>query len=166
MDTINRVLSAMVTYYSGDAKRINHFLKVYGFAKLIGAQEGLTAAEQEILEIAALTHDIGIKNSELKYDSSSGSYQQIEGPPVAKAMLEHLGVADPVVERVCWLIAHHHTYNNITDSDYQILVEADFLVNIFEDNMSSEAIKSIDRKIFTTAAGRQLLKALYLPPAG
>jgi HD superfamily phosphodiesterase len=43
---------------------VNHLLKVYGFAKTIGEREGLDADTQEILEIAALTHDIGIRNSE------------------------------------------------------------------------------------------------------
>ncbi|WP_179945317.1 hypothetical protein [Paenibacillus durus] len=56
MDTINNVLSSMISYCAGDAKRINHFLKVYGFAKVIGAMEGLNDTTQEVLEIAALTH--------------------------------------------------------------------------------------------------------------
>ena len=61
---------------------------------------------QEIIEIAALTHDIGIKISEEKYSSASGYYQQIEGPPAAKKMLEELLVSDDIITRVCWLIAH------------------------------------------------------------
>ena len=31
------------------------------------------------------------------------------------------------------LLSINHTYNNIDEIDYQILVEADFLVNIMED---------------------------------
>lgn len=162
MNRIEAVLSDMVSYYQGDHKRINHFLKVYGFAKLIGAQEELNDVKQEILEIAALTHDIGIKNSELKYQSSSGTYQQIEGPPEAKIMLERIGIDGAIVDRVCWLIAHHHTYHTIDSIDYQILVEADFLVNIFEDEMSIASIKNIRKKIFKTKSGLKLLDALYL----
>lgn len=164
MDNINNVLRSMISYYAGDTKRINHFLKVYGFAKLIGAMEGLDDSKQEILEIAALTHDIGIKNSEIKYRSSSGNYQQIEGPPEAKKMLEDLAIDKDVIERVCWLIAHHHTYNNIDSIEYQILVEADFLVNIFEDEMPISSIKSIHEKIFRTNSGLKLLNDLYLQP--
>lgn len=162
MDNSNNILRSMISYYAGDTKRINHFLKVYGFAKLIGAMEGLDDSKQEILEIAALTHDIGIKNSEIKYHSSSGKYQQIEGPPEAKKMLEDLAIDKDVIERVCWLIAHHHTYNNIDSIEYQILVEADFLVNIFEDEMSIGSIKSIHEKIFKTESGLRLLNDLYL----
>lgn len=162
MDSINSVLNAMISYYAGDVKRINHFLKVYGFAKLIGAMEELDDATQEILEIAALTHDIGIKNSEIKHQSSSGNYQQIEGPPEAGKMLECLAVDNEVIERVCWLIAHHHTYDNIDTVDYQILVEADFLVNIFEGEMSIDSIKNIQEKIFKTKTGSRILNDLYL----
>lgn len=36
------IAQAMAEYYRGDVKRTNHFFKVYGFAKSIGEQEGLT----------------------------------------------------------------------------------------------------------------------------
>ncbi|MEY8353106.1 HD domain-containing protein [Lachnospiraceae bacterium 54-53] len=126
--------------------------------------EGLEEVVQEILEIAALTHDIGIKISEAKYHSSGGQYQQIEGPPEARKMLEALAVREDIIERVCWLIAHHHTYHNIDAMDYQILVEADFLVNIFEDGMPLESIKGIREKIFKTPSGIFILDALYPGP--
>ena len=77
----------MVAYNACDARRIHHFIKVYGFAKMIGETEGLDADTQEILEIAALTHDIGIRNSERKYGNCSGAHQQEEGPPEARALL-------------------------------------------------------------------------------
>lgn len=111
MNLIGQIINAMIAYYAGDVRRINHFLKVYGFAKAIGEMEGLDESTQEIIEIAALTHDIGIKNSEKKYNSSAGNYQQIEGPPEAKKLLAELGIESGVIDRVCWLIAHHHTYN-------------------------------------------------------
>ncbi len=160
MDMMARITNAMITYYSGDPKRINHFLKVYSFAKAIGEMEGLDARTQHILEVAALTHDIGIKVSEAKYGCCPGKHQEREGPPVARKMLEGL-VCDPaLVDRVCWLIAHHHTYSNIEEIDYQILVEADFLVNIIEDNMELPAIEKIREEIFRTATGKHFLECL------
>jgi hypothetical protein len=54
MISIGQVINAMIGYYAGDVRRINHFLKVYGFAKAIGELEGLDESTQEILEIAAL----------------------------------------------------------------------------------------------------------------
>jgi len=161
MNLIGQIINAMIAYYAGDVRRINHFLKVYGFAKAIGEMEGLDESTQEILEIAALTHDIGIKNSEKKYNSSAGNYQQIEGPPEAKKLLERLGVESGIIDRVCWLIAHHHTYTDIQGIDYQILVEADFLVNFYEDNVSQDSIQSIRDKIFKTLSGKMILNAIY-----
>lgn len=159
---IGEVMYAMISYFAGDARRVNHFLKVYGFAKTIGEAEGLDTRAREILEIAALTHDIGIRNSEQKFGSCSGEHQQIEGPPEAEKLLSELGVTREVVERVCWLIAYHHTYTNVTGIDYQILIEADFLVNAYEDGMSREAITSVREKLFRTKTGIELLDSLYL----
>jgi len=159
---ITDVASQMVAYNAGDARRVNHLLKVYGFAKTIGEAEGLDAGTQEILEIAALTHDIGIRNSERKLGSCTGAQQQIEGPPEARALLRSLGAEESVIERVCWLIAHHHTYSNIQGMDYQILIEADFLVNAFEDEMDEDAICSVREKLFRTKTGIKLLDLLYL----
>ena len=161
MNHIGQVINAMIAYYAGDVRRINHFLKVYSFAKTIGEMEGLDESTQEIIEIAALTHDIGIKNSEKKYNSSAGNYQQIEGPPEAKKLLAELGIESGVIDRVCWLIAHHHTYTDIQGIDYQILVEADFLVNFYEDNVSQDSIQSIRDKIFKTLSGKMILNAIY-----
>ena len=162
MNHIGQVINAMIAYYAGDVRRINHFLKVYSFAKTIGEMEGLDESTQEIIEIAALTHDIGIKNSEKKYNSSAGNYQQIEGPPEAKKLLAELGIESGVIDRVCWLIAHHHTYTDIQGIDYQILVEADFLVNAFEDNLPSKAILSFKDKVFKTDSGTNMLNSMYL----
>lgn len=162
MNKTGELISEMIAYYQKDKKRINHFIKVYGFAKAIGENENIPSDMQFILQTAALVHDIGIKISEEKYNSSAGEYQQVEGPPIAKAMLEKLGYDEAVIRRVCFLIAHHHTYKDIEGEDYQILVEADFLVNIFEDDMEEREIKKIKEKIFRTNTGELYLEELYL----
>lgn len=161
MNPVARVQRAMIAYFAGDVRRINHFLKVYGFAKAIGALEGLEESEQLTLEIAALTHDIGIRESERKHHSAAGEYQQIEGPPEARKLLTAQGIDPGIVERVCWLIAHHHTYAEIRGADYRILVEADFLVNIHEDGLTPAAVAQVERAVFRTAAGIEFLHRLY-----
>jgi len=88
---INKLTTEMIKYYKGDPKRINHFLKVFSYSKFIGMNENLDEKTQFTLETTALVHDIGIKISEEKYNSSSGKYQEIEGPAIAKEMLENLG---------------------------------------------------------------------------
>lgn len=157
-----KIISAMIDYYKGDPRRINHFMKVYAFAKNIGMEEGLDSRTQNILETAAVVHDIGIKLSEEKYNSSSGKYQEIEGPEEAEKLLKRLGVEDDVIERVSYLVGHHHTYGNINGMDYQILVEADFIVNIYEDNESRDAVMNIKNKIFKTKTGKKYIDAMFL----
>ena len=66
-----------------------------------------------------------------------------------------------VSERVQYLIAHHHTYNNIDEIDYQILVEADFLVNIMEDGLSKEAALKAYESIFKTTCGKMICREMF-----
>ena len=83
-------------------------------------------------------------------------------------MLEALGYDTAVTERVCRLVSLHHTYTHIDGIDYQILVEADFLVNIYEhheNDSDGEAMKAEARAvrdtIFRTETGKALLDELY-----
>ena len=152
---------AMTEYDKGDAKRIQHFLKVYEFARLIGKMEGLDAHTQFVLESAAVVHDIGIHLAEQKYGSSSGKYQELEGPTEAGKLLTSLGWPPDVTERVSYLVGHHHTYHDIDGLDYQILVEADFLVNLYEDAVSAEGVRNAYERIFRTGSGRRLCRLLY-----
>lgn len=156
---IAELIKEMCAYESGEPRRINHFIKVHSYARVIGLLEGLPPEQQFILEVAAVVHDIGIKISLDKYNSDDGHYQQIEGPPIADDMLARLGFAKDVIERVHFLIAHHHIYTDIEWIDYQILVEADFLVNIYEGNVPFKP--SIKEKIFRTNAGIYLFDQLY-----
>ena len=71
------------------------------------------------------------------------------------------GFTDHEMDRICFLIGHHHTYNHIDGLDYQILVEADFLVNLYEDNCSQHAIDAACKNIFKTQAGISLLRDMY-----
>lgn len=160
-EKLRKLMLAMIAYNNGDAKRIQHFIKVHAFAKLIGIEEGLDVETQYVLEAAALTHDIGIRNSEKKYGTCTGKQQEVEGPPEAEKLLQSLGFDAAVTERVCWLIAHHHTYNNIDSADYQILVEADFLVNLYEDGVGMDAVKTAYARIFKTQAGRRMCRTMY-----
>ncbi|MEG6511121.1 HD domain-containing protein [Desulforamulus ruminis] len=156
------MMKKMIAYFGADVKRINHALKVYALAKSIGELEGLTGEKLEILDAASILHDIGIKESERKYSSTAGKYQQLEGPPIAREFLQEFNLSQSFVERVCYLIGNHHTYTKIDDLDFQILVEADFLVNIFEGDLGQEQVEIIKEKYFKTKIGRSYLESMYL----
>lgn len=155
------VIAEMIRYNRGDPRRVHHALKVYAFAKAIAQRENMDGKQRNILEIAAVLHDIGIHNSEVKYGSSSGKHQEAEGPQVAEEILRRLGASRDVIDRVCYLIGHHHTYNQIDGADYQILIEADFLVNLFEDGLGETGAETVFQKYFKTEAGKEYLSAMY-----
>lgn len=161
-ELITELFNYMIKYEKNCPKRVNHFLKVYSFANIIAENEKIDEKTKFLLKIVSILHDIGIKPSLEKYNSSAGKYQEIEGPSIARRALESFNVDESIIKRVCFLIAHHHQYNKIDAIDFQILVEADFLVNIFEDGLSEKEIQSIKSKYFKTSTGIELLNKLYL----
>lgn len=157
-----RLIAAMIKYDKGDAPRIQHFMKVHDFAITIARLENVDDVTAYVLEAAAILHDVGIHVSEQKYGNCSGKHQEELGPDEARKVFdEGGGYSADVVERVCFLIAHHHTYDNVDGIDWQILLEADFLVNSFEDNLSPEAIRRFRDKVFKTPTGIQLLNDMF-----
>lgn len=162
MTKIQELALAMISYDNGDPKRIQHTTKVHAYAALIGIGEGLDEETQFILESAALVHDIGIRASEKKYGHQNGKLQEQEGPAVATELLTCLGgYTEEQIERICWLVAHHHTYHASDDMDYQILIEADFLVNLYEDNEPTESIRAVRDNIFKTKSGLRMLSEMF-----
>lgn len=158
---LDRLMLKMAEFDAGSPQRIQHFTKVHAYCAVIGRSEALDEKQRLILEAAAYTHDIGIRPALEKYGGSAGHLQEREGPAYAKAMLDELGFADDVVQRVCWLIAHHHTYAPVDGIDHRILIEADFLVNLFENNSSPEVCRAVYESHFETAAGKRLWKAMF-----
>lgn len=164
MQKLNRLLLAMAEHDKGHPQLIQHFIKVHQFARLIGACEGLDAQQLYALEAAAIVHDIGILPSLAHYGDDSGPHQEELGPVQAESMLHSLDFSEDAIARVCWLVAHHHTYANIDSTDYRILVEADFLVNLFENHAGPEAVARARNNIFVTKTGLALLDAQFPTP--
>lgn len=161
---IPKALEKMITYFGQDVRRINHALKVYGFAETISGNESLSHEKRVVVGLAAILHDIGIKVAESKYNSAAGRYQELEGPAVALDLVSSISpneIDKSVMERVCYLIGNHHSYAKIDGIDFQILVEVDFLVNIDEDALDTETIINIRKKYFKTDTGKRILDSLY-----
>jgi len=161
-DLAAKCMREMIRTFAADPRRVGHFLKVYGFAMEIAAGESLTQEEELSLALAALTHDIGIRIGEAKYNSNAPAVQEREGPAAARALLASIGVSEEVTGKVCAMIAVHHTYSAPRDICLQILMEADFLVNAYEDEMSRAQIQSMRAKLFQTAYGIEALEDLFL----
>lgn len=160
---VSEVLKKAILYFENDVRRIHHLLKVYAFARNIAMLEGIYDDKLVTIELSAILHDIGIKESERKYNSSSAKYQQLEGPPVAREILKSFDIQPDVLDRVCFIIGNHHTYDRIDDIDFQIIVEADFLVNICEEGLADiHTIRSIKEKYFRTPTGIAYVENMYL----
>ena len=155
----------MIAFYRGNIHDINHFLKVWAMAKTIGELEVLDKHAQEVLELAAVVHDIACPLCREKYGDTNGKHQELESPSLVEAFFKGLPVERPDVERISWLVAHHHTYANIDGPDHQILLEADFLVNAGESGYTPSAIRNFRERVFRTAAGKELLDSMYLKGA-
>jgi hypothetical protein len=160
-ERLNLLYRSMIDYFAKDAKRIQHFVKVHSFARLIGQMEGISPEELVILEAAAYVHDIGIKTAEELYKTSSGKLQEELGPEQAEKILSRCGFAKDQIERICYLVGHHHTYTGIDGIDYQILVEADFLVNLYEEEEPSSAVEAAYRSIFKTESGKGICRSMF-----
>ena len=157
-----KLIQAMVEYDKGDVPRIQHFMKVHDFAVTIAQLENVDEDTLFVLETAAILHDIGIHVSEQKYGNCNGKHQEEEGPAEAIKLLQQVGgYTEQQISRVCFLIAHHHTYKDVEGIDWQILLEADFLVNAYEDHIAMDGIKTFEANVFKTATGKHLLEEMF-----
>lgn len=164
---VAEITKKMIAYSQGNVHDISHFLKVYAYAKTIGECEGLEEQTQTVLEVAALVHDIACPLCRKKYGNANGKDQEKEGAPLARVFLRDTGLSEDMIARISYLVGHHHTLTDINGMDYQILIEADYLVNAEENGYSMENIQRTRNQIFKTTAGKALLNSIYgtLPEA-
>lgn len=156
-----KIIKKMIDFYQGNTHDINHFLKVYAYAKMIGELENVDTETQKTLEIAAILHDISCPMCREKYGNTNGKKQELESPALLKPFLEEFKLPSDVLERVIYLISNHHTYTNVDGLDYQILLEADFLVNADESSADDKAIEAMKESVFKTKSGLHLLESIY-----
>ena len=160
--TISRILVKMIDYSAGNRKDINHLMKVHSYARIIGKGEGLSEELQKITEIAAIVHDIACPLCRNKYGNTNGKYQEAEGPALTESFLADTGLTREEIARIAYLVGHHHTYEGVEGLDYQILLEADYLVNADESDYSRENILHMRDTVFQTKTGTALLESIYL----
>lgn len=161
INLIDQVQHEMREFDQGCPERIQHFTKVHSFAAQIGRAEHLDEETQLILELTAVLHDIGIGPAEEKFGTCNGKMQEEMGPPYARKILEKYKLSSKIVDRVCFLIANHHSYENVLGLDYRILLEADFLVNLYENSVQKDGITAAYEKIFKTDTGKKICATMF-----
>ncbi|MGB9596287.1 MAG: HD domain-containing protein [Candidatus Poribacteria bacterium] len=125
-DLKDEFLKEMIQYFGDDEKRISHAIEVTKYAEEILKGEN---GDREIVIASAIFHDIGIHESERKYGSSAGHYQEIEGPPIARKIMEKYNLPKDFVDEVCEIIANHHSPRKMNSINFKIVYDADCLVN-------------------------------------
>ena len=139
---ISSVALDMKKYYKGDIDNIQHVVRVYTLSKTIGELEKLPEETQLYLELASILHEI---------DSMEDIHE----------ILKNNRIDEDIKERVCYIIENKKNYDHVTGLDQQILIEADFIVHIKEDNLPSEKIIEIGNKYFFTNYGKAFLKKAF-----
>lgn len=152
----------METCFGQDARRVGHAHRVTGYAeKLLEGED----ADATVVLAAAMLHDIGIHEAERKHGSTAGRFQEMEGPPIARRILDTLGLDAPAVDEVCDIIAHHHSPGRVTTTNFAVLYDADWLVNLADeyDTRDRARLHAIIGRVFLTPTGRALAGREYLP---
>jgi hypothetical protein len=157
----DRLVAAVKEEFGGDQPRITHALRV-----LENAQELLRHhdADPRVVVAAALLHDIGIQQAERVHGSAAGRFQELEGPPIARRILEAAEIDEKTIQHVCRIVGSHHSAGDIDTPEFRILWDADWLVNLPEEHGSLPPDKLgafIDRT-FKTERGREIARERFV----
>lgn len=159
--TISEVIVKMIDFSEGNEHDIAHFLRVWGYAKIIGECSGLDEKEERIVELSAIVHDIACPKLRPIYGCTPGDKQEEMGKEMVKEFFADTDVSEEEIMRVAELVGLHHTYHPISLA-HQVLLEADFLANAGEDEKYTKMAKKMRENVFQTKTGIHLLESMFL----
>ena len=154
------IIKKMIAFSEGNRHDIDHFMKVWSFAKAIGELEGIGGETMLILEAAAVTHDIACPLCREKYGSAKAEYQELEGEKLVREFLTDSGLTFDETDRVAYLVGCHHRTGEFRGMDHQILIEADYIANAGENGWTAEQAEKA-KSFFRTKTGLDLLSSMY-----
>ena len=160
MKTVKEIARDMAYYSKGNLHDIDHFLRVWGYARDIADGECLSKRERYVLEVAAITHDIACPLCREKYGNTDGKNQESEGAVLVRTFLRDAGIPDDLLERIVFLVGHHHSYDAVDGIDYQILLEADYIANALENHTPPSAARQALKSVFRTKSGIEEAKTM------
>jgi HD superfamily phosphodiesterase len=157
----NEIIKKMMSYFEYNNKYINHTYRVLDYAEEIS---GIEKGDPDVVISSAILHDIGIPACEKKYKSSEGQLQEIEGPPVAREILESLSLSEEKIKEVIEIIGCHHSPGEIETMNFKIMWDADWLVNLPDiyDIKDKAKIAEAINEVFMTKSGLEKAKEIYL----
>ncbi|MGI6358325.1 MAG: HD domain-containing protein [Bacillota bacterium] len=157
-----QALQLMQEYFAPDRRQVQHALQVTQFAERICSGEGVRQPFiNRVVTLAGIFHDVGIPEALRLRGTAAGPHQEELGEPIARRLLQSLSTRPDVLERVCYIVRHHHSQEFIDGMDFQALFEADALVNLPNRHRAgrlSQPLRPIIDRIFVTATGRSLIE--------
>ena len=158
---VSEIMEKMISFSKGNIHDMDHLIRVWTYARTIGDLEGLDSETMFILEVAAITHDIACPLCRDKYGNTNGKHQENEGTQMVRDFLYDTGLTDAQINRVAFLVGHHHTFTGIEGADWQILVEADYIADASENGYSEQNIQSFIEKSVKTESGKRLIREVF-----
>ena len=75
-----------------------------------------------------------------------------------------MGIEKENVDEICEIIAYHHSPDKINTSNFKVLSDADWLVNLKDelDIENKDKMTEIIEKVFLTKTGKNISKKIYL----
>ena len=159
---IAQVLSEMIRILRHDRAQVDHAMKVYVYASVIGDLEGLKGDQLRSLRAAAILNDIVLPECLEREGEWNGALQQRYGEPMVREVLAKLGY-DRYADKVAYLVGHSRSFfEEMHDRpDLQILIEANLLADLM-DGTCTEKLEDLYNRYFSTVTGRSLMKDLFL----
>ena len=149
----DRLVEAVKGEFGDDQPRITHALLVLDRAQeLLRREEG----DPRVVLAAALLHDIGIPEAERRHGSAAAEHQETEGPPIARRIMEEVGMDEDTIEHVCRIVSSHHSAGDIDTQEFRIVWDADRLMEVPEEFLryDRERLQGIIDRVFRTENGR------------
>ena len=162
MDMRKQAVGLMKEHFKNEERYVNHALQVTAFAETIAQKEGIEHAFlNEVITLSGVFHDVGIPVALEKHGTGAGPYQEREGEPVARELMTKLSIRPDILERVCFIVGHHHTRAAVDGLDFQVIWEADALVNIpasWGKRAYEHTLPELIELNFRTRTGRELIQ--------
>jgi len=155
------LIAEMKALFQDDQRRIDHATKVLTYAEKIIAKE---EADPLTVTAAAILHDIGIHEAERKHGSPSARFQELEGPPIAREIMQRIGIDKETVDHVCEIVGSHHSAGVIDTPEFRVIRDADWMVNAPEDHPDADQrkMKRLIGRVLKTDTGRSLAEETFL----
>ena len=154
-------MEKMIKTSGGNIHDIEHLVKVWSYAKTIGELEALDDETQFLLEAEAITHDVACPVCHERYGNANGKLQEQESPSLIKAFFADMDLAEAQTARISHVVGHHHTYEGVDGQDWQILLEADYIVNASENGYTKENIRNFLNRHARKKKKKRLIQEVF-----